>query len=157
MRRRYRRRMARIVALIVVAALAAMPAGALAASRGGARRQPAPAPTQQAPAAEQPLLQNTVPQEAPAPVQQAPTTQTEADSGSIGGGELLLIAAVIVALIGAIWFVIARDAKRVTAGRVRTADGDLGSGRGGSATRAARRSRRLSADERRRRKRGRAR
>jgi Ni/Co efflux regulator RcnB len=141
--------MARIVAIVVVAALAAAPAAAPAAPRGGTQRQ--------APAPQQSLLQDTAPQQqAPAPVQQAPQ-QTEVDSGTIGGGQLLLIGAVIVALIGGIWFVIARDARRVTAGRVRTDDGELGAGRGGSPTRAARRGRRLSAEERRRRKRGRAR
>jgi len=108
-------------------------------------------------AADTPLLQDTAAQQqAPAPVQQAPTTQTEVDDGSLGGGELALVGLGIAVLIGAIWLVISRDARRVTAGRVRTADGEPGEGRGGSATRAARRSRRLSATERRRRKRGRA-
>jgi hypothetical protein len=90
-------------------------------------------------------------------VQQTPVSQTEADNGSVGGGQLALIALAIVGLIGGIWFVIARDARRVTAGRMPSPDGEVGAGRGGSATRAARRGRRLSADERKRRKRGRAR
>ncbi|MGN6189057.1 MAG: hypothetical protein ACTHOE_09170, partial [Conexibacter sp.] len=89
--------------------------------------------------------------EAPAQTQ-APQPQTQADNGSLGGAEVLLVAIGVVALIGGIWFVIARDAKRVTAGRVPSADGGLGRG----ATRASRRGRRLSAAERRRRKRGRA-
>jgi hypothetical protein len=129
--------MARIVAILVVAALAAIPAAAPAADP-------------------QPLLQDTpAQQQAPVP-QQAPTTQTTVDDGSLSSRELALVGLGIVVLIGAIWFVISRDARRFTAGRVRTADGEPGAGRGGSATRAARRSRRLSAEERRRRKRGRA-
>ena len=140
--------MARIVALLVLAAFSAIPAAALGAAPAQQQSplQQAPAPTQEQVGAQ------TTP--APAPAQ---TSQTEADSGSIGTRDGLLIAAGIVALIGGIWFVIARDAKRATAGHVRTADSALGEGRGGSATRSARRSRRLSADERKRRKRGRAR
>ncbi|MBS1869633.1 MAG: hypothetical protein JSS99_08220 [Actinobacteria bacterium] len=137
--------MARIVALIVVAVLAATPAAALAASGG------------------QGLLQNTAPQQAPPPAQTTPAptqtapTQVEVNSGSIGARETLLIAIGIVVLIGGIWVAISRDAKRVTAGRLPARDGEASTGRGGSATRASRRSRKLSADERRRRKRGRAR
>lgn len=141
--------MARIVVIVVAVALAALPAAVSAAPGGGGAAQ------QQAPAAQQQLLQDAPAQEAPTPVQQAPQ-QTEADSGSIGTTDLLLIALGIAALIGGIWFVIARDARRVTAGRVRTADGEIGAGRGGSATRAARRSRKPSTAERKRRKRGRA-
>jgi glucose/arabinose dehydrogenase len=141
--------MLRIVALLVLAALAAPPAAALAAAP--AQQQPlqqqAPAPSQN-----QAGEQTTTPTPTP-----APTTQTQADSSSFGKRDLLLVAAGIVVLIGGIWFVIARDAKRATAGHVRPADSALGEGRGGSATRSARRSRRLSADERKRRKRGRAR
>ena len=85
------------------------------------------------------------------------SAQTQLDDGSIGAREALLIAVGIVALIGGIWFVIARDAKRVTAGRVRTADGALGEAAAAARRAPSRRSRRLSADERRRRKRGRAR
>ena len=118
--------------------------GAAPAQQQSPLQQQAPAPTQ-----DQVGAQTT-----PAP---APTSQTEADSGSLGVRDGLLVAAGIAALIGGIWFVIARDAKRATAGHVRTADSALGDGRGGSATRSARRSRRLSADERKRRKRGRAR
>jgi hypothetical protein len=139
--------MARIAALLVIAVFAAAPAAALAA-------QP-PDPTQSP-------FQQTAPQnqieeqpgetQAPAPAP-APQQQAQLDDGSIGGKELLLIGAGIVALIGGIWFVIARDAKRVTAGRVPAADGGSV---GRSATRASRRSRRLSAAERKRRKRGRA-
>jgi hypothetical protein len=140
--------MARIAALLVLAALAAMPAAAL----GADPVQPQSPLQQQAPA---PTQNQVGEQTTPTP---APASQTEANSGSIGTRDLLLIAAGIVALIGGIWFVIARDAKRVTAGHVRTAaDGALGEGRGGSATRSSRRNRRLSADERKRRKRGRAR
>jgi glucose/arabinose dehydrogenase len=138
--------MPRIVALLVLAALAAMPAAAL----GVAPAQQSPL-QQQAPAQSQNQVGE---QTTPTP---APTTQTEANSGSLSARDVLLVAVGIAALIGGIWFVIARDAKRATAGRVRTADSALGDGRGGSATRSARRSRRLSADERRRRKRGRAR
>jgi hypothetical protein len=68
----------------------------------------------------------------------------------------VLVGLGVVVLIGGIWAVIARDARRATGGRVRNADGALPGGCGSSATRAARRSRRLSAEERRRRKRGRA-
>jgi len=137
--------MARIVALIAAAVLAATPAAALAAS------------------GRQGLLQNTAPQQAPPPAQTTPAPtqtappQTEVSSGSIGARETLLIAIGIAVLIGGIWFVIVRDAKRVTAGRLPARDGESGTGRGGSATRAARRSRKLSADARKRRKRGRAR
>ena|SRR5437763_15573308 len=140
--------MVRIVALLVLAALAATPAAALAAAP--AQQQPL---QQQAPAPSQNQVgEQTAPTPAP-----APTTQTQADTSSFGARDALLVAAAIVALIGGIWFVIARDAKRATAGHVRPADSALGDGRGGSATRSARRSRRLSADERKRRKRGRAR
>ncbi|HZV74418.1 MAG TPA: hypothetical protein VFF79_11940 [Conexibacter sp.] len=129
--------MARIVVIVLLAVLAAMPAAAPAASS-------------------QSLLQDTATQQAPAPVQQAPTTQTQANGGSLGARDLLLVALGIGALIGGIWFVIARDARRATAGRVRSSDGELGGGRGGSATRSARRSRKLSAAEKQRRRRGRA-
>jgi hypothetical protein len=112
------------------------------------QQQPAPAPV---PTQDQVGAQTTP---APAPAQ---TSQTEADSGSLGARDALLVAAGIAALIGGIWFVIARDARRATAGHVRTVDSAVGDGRGGSATRSARRTRRLSADERKRRKRGRAR
>lgn len=139
--------MARIVAFLVLAALAAMPAAALGAAptqqQSPLQQQQAPVPTQ-----DQPGAQTT-----PAP---APVTQTPADSGSLSTRDGILIAVGIVALIGGIWFVIARDAKRATAGHVRPADSALGEGRGGSATRSARRSRRLSSAERKRRKRGRA-
>jgi hypothetical protein len=143
--------MVRIVALLalLVLALAAMPAGALAAAPAQQQsplQQQVPAPSQNQAGA----------QTTPAPVP-APTTQTQADTSSFGARDALLVAAGIVALIGGIWFVIARDAKRATAGHVRTSDSALGEGRGGSPTRSARRSRRLSADERKRRKRGRAR
>lgn len=131
--------MARFVALMVVAALAGAPAAAASNPL-----LPQPAPQQQQPAP------------APAQPQQAPT-QTTADSGSLSGTQVLLIVIAVAALIGGIWLVIARDARRMTAGRARSSDGELLGGRGGSATRAARRSRKLSADERKRRKRGRAR
>ena len=130
--------MARIVAIAVAAVLAATPAAVSAADSTG-------------------LLQDTATQPAPAPVQQAPTTQTTVDDGSIGAGELLLIGLGIAVLFGGIWFVISRDARRATAGRIRTVDGGLGEGRGGSATRSGHRTRRLSTAERKRRKRGRAR
>lgn len=137
--------MARINAVIVVAALAAMPAGALGADGGGLEAPVAPAP-------QQPLLQDQ-PQEAPAPApEQGPPSEAES---RIGPRDLLLVGGAIAALIGGIWYVIARDARRATAGRLR-AQAAGGEGAGGSATRAARRTRRLSAAERRRRKRGRA-
>jgi hypothetical protein len=141
--------MARIVAMMVVVALAAMPAGALGAT-GELTPQPAP---------EQPLLQNRVqeaPAPAPAPAPEVPPSETES---RIGPGELLLVGLAIALLIGGVWYAIARDARRATAGRIRTqtAAGGDGLGGGGSATRAARRSRKLSSAERRRRKRGRAR
>ncbi len=138
--------MVRIVALLVLMAFAATPAAALAAA----------APAQQSPFQQQtpaPSQDQVAEQTTPTP---APTTQTEADTGSLSVRDGLLVVVGIAALIGGIWFVIARDAKRVTAGHVRTGDSALGDGRGGSATRSARKSRRLSAAERRRRKRGRA-
>jgi len=141
--------MVRIVALMAVAALAATPAAALAAA-------PAATPAQS-------LLGTPPQQQAPAPAQepaqqQAPAQQpqTTTERGSLSGAQVLLIALAVVALIGGIWFAIARDARRATAGRVRAADAELLGGRGGSATRAARRSRKLSAAEKQRRKRGRA-
>src|SRR5215218_4977433 len=140
--------MARIIALLVLAALAAMPAAAL----GATATQEQQSPFQQAPAQSQ---DQPAPQTTPAPTP-APVTQTEADSGSLSTRDGILIVVGIAALIGGIWFVIARDAKRVTGGHVRTTDSALGDGRGGSATRAGRRTRRLSSAERKRRKRGRA-
>lgn len=134
--------MARIVAIAVLALLAAAPAAALAV----APPDPTESPFQQTP------RQNEVGEQ---PAEQAPV-QTQVDDGSIGGREALLIAVGVVALIGGIWFVISRDAKRATAGLARPSEQAPGGGRGGSSTRAARRSRRLSASERRRRKRGRA-
>jgi len=132
--------MARFVALMAVAALAVAPAAAVAASNP---LLPAPAPQQQAP------------QQAPAPAPaqtQAPVQNTD-PNGSLAGWQVVLIGLGVIALIGGIWIVIVRDAKRATAGRVRAADA---APRGASATRAGRRSRKLSAEERRRRKRGRA-
>jgi hypothetical protein len=125
--------MARIVALLVVAVLAAAPLAAAAAP------EPQQSPLQQAPAPPQ----NQV-GEQPAPTQ-APQ-QAPVEDGSIGGREALLVGVGIVALIGGIWFVISRDAKRATAG-LKPAH---------SAPRASRGSRRRSAAERKRRKRGRA-
>jgi hypothetical protein len=124
--------MARIVAIMVVAVLAAMPAAAAAA----------PAPQQQSPVQQQPV---------PAP---APQPVPGPESTTFGPGTLLLIGLVIAALIGGIWFVIARDARRATAGR---GHAQPGGDAGRSATRSARRSRKPSAAERQRRKRGRAR
>lgn len=141
--------MARIVAIVVLAALAATPAAALA--KGGPP-EPQQSPFQQAPAQSQNQV-GEQPEPTPAP---APTTQTTVDDGSLSARETLLIGLGIAALIGGIWFVISRDARRATGGRVRAA-GAPSDGRGGSATRAAHRSRKLSAEERRRRKRGRAR
>jgi hypothetical protein len=145
--------MVRIVALVAVVALAAMPAAALAAP-GDSQQAPAPA------VQEQPLLQNPVQEAPPAATTPAPAPvqQTEAD-GTIGRGQLVVIALVIVGLIGGIWFAIARDARKATAGRTHAhaAGSEDAAGRGGSATRAARRSRKPSAAERQRRKRGRAR
>ncbi len=135
--------MARIAVLMVVAALAAMPAAALGAT--GDLTPPA--------APSQPLLQNQV-QEAPAP---APADLPESPSeGRIGPGELLLVVLAVVVLIGGIWFAISRDARRATRGRTPQPAGSAGLGGGGSATRAARRSRKLSSAERRRRKHGKA-
>jgi hypothetical protein len=131
--------MARIVVLMSLAVLAAPPAAALAAA---APPEPQQAPFQQAPAQNE-VGEQPVPTPAPAP---------QVDDGSVGTREALLIGAGMVALIGGIWFVISRDAKRATAGRLPAA----GDSPGGRATRASRRSRRLTAAERRRRKRGRA-
>jgi hypothetical protein len=134
--------MARIVALLIIVAITVSPAAGIAAAPTDSTQSPfqqAPAPTQ-----------DQVEQQ---PVQtQAPASQTQADDGSVSGTEALLIGVGIVALLGGIWVVIARDARRATAGRVPSADSPLG----GSATRASHRSRRLSAAERKRRKRGRA-
>lgn len=136
--------MARIVAIVVVAALAAMPAGALGAIGGAGQSAPAPPVQQQAP------LQNQAP-EAPQP---APAELPESEVESrIGPGTLMLVIAGVVVLLGGVWYVIARDARRATAGRIRTQT--AGDGLGG--TRAARRSRKLSSAERKRRRRGRAR
>jgi Tfp pilus assembly protein FimV len=141
--------MARIVAMMVVVALAAMPAGALAGTGEALTPQVAP---------EQPLLQNQAqeaPQPAPAPAPALPPSEAES---RIGPGELVLVALVIVVLLGGIWYAISRDARRATRGRVHPQPvAGEGLGAGGSATRAARRTRKLSAAERRRRKRGRAR
>jgi len=134
--------MARIVALLVVAVIAAVPAAAPAAA---VPTDPTQAPLQQQQAPSSP--QNRI-GEQPTQTQAPPQT----DTSSISGWEGLLIGAGIVGLIGAIWLVIARDAKRATSGRLPGAESPLGR----SATRASRRSRRLSAAERRRRKRGRA-
>jgi len=136
--------MARIIALLVIMVLAAAPAAAVAA----APPDPTQSPFQQT-APQNQIEEQPGETQAPAPAPQ----QTQLDDGTIGGKEALLIGAGIVALIGGIWFVIARDARRVTAGRVPAADGGSF---GRSATRASRRGRRLSAAERKRRKRGRA-
>jgi hypothetical protein len=141
--------MSRIAAIAVVAALVAMPAAALAAQPQEnpflpEQEQPAPAP--EAP----PVVPTPAP--APAPVETGPTP--------ISRASLALIVLGVAALIGVIWIAIARDARRATAGRVRvrTRDADpFAVPQGGSATRAAPRSRKLSAAERKRRKRGRAR
>jgi hypothetical protein len=130
--------MARIVALMTVAVLAAAPAATAAAVDGPP--EPQGSPFQQAPAPSQ----NQVGEQ---PGQTEAPPQTPVDDGSVGGREALLIAVGIIALIGGIWFVIARDAKRATVGRVPAT---------GGATRASRRGRRPSAAERKRRKRGRA-
>jgi len=132
--------MARIVALLVVAVLAAAPAAALA-------EVPPPDPTQSP--FQQAPQQNQIGE---TPLETRAPQQTQVDDGSIGGREGVLIGIGIVVLIGGIWFVIARDAKRATGGRVPAADSSFGA----SPTRAAHRSRRLSSAERKRRKRGRA-
>ncbi|MGB2711121.1 MAG: hypothetical protein WBC33_06355 [Conexibacter sp.] len=138
--------MARLVALVAVAvALAATPAAVLAAPQQNPflpqQEQPRPSQVEEAP------------QQAPAPVVQQDTGM---DSGT---ATLLIIAAL--ALLAGIWVVIARDARRATAGRVRVRSARAAEPfevpQGGSATRASRKSRKLSAEERRRRKRGRAR
>jgi hypothetical protein len=134
--------MARSAAIIAVAAaLAATPAVAVAA-------QPNPFLPQQERSTQEAPPQAPAP--APAPVQE---TVRPIDRGTLG-----LIVLGVCALIGAIWFVIARDARRATQGRVRSGRGDaLAASSGRGATRAPPRGRRLSSAERRRRKRGRAR
>ena len=134
--------------MAVVLALAALPATA------GAVTNPfVPAPAQQAPAQQAPA------QQAPTPTPVAPTTT--GNGGGISNGQVALLSLAAVALIAGIWMVIVRDARRATAGRVRTGrsrrDDDGAVRTGGSATKASHRSRKLSAAEKQRRKRGKAR
>jgi len=139
--------MLRIAAIAVVAALVAMPATALAA------RQPQQnpfLPQQQQPAQEP--VPAAPPPPPPAPVETGPTP--------LSRGSLALIALGLGVLIGGIWIFIARDARRATAGRVRVrsrGEEPFAVPQGPSPTRAAPRSRKVSAAERKRRKRGRAR
>lgn len=136
--------MARIAAIVVAAALAATPAAAVAAQSNPFLPQEAP---QEAP---------STPQQAPPP---APVQQTDTDA-SLGGATVFAIALGIAGLLGGIWYVISRDARRATAGRTRmrtASDDPLAAPQGRSPTRAAPRSRKISAAERKRRKRGRAR
>lgn len=139
--------MVRIAALVVVVALA-LPTAALAASNPFV---PAPqqAPQNQAPTQQAPT--------APAPAPVTPRT----NDGGISSGQVALLSLAAVALIAGIWTVIVRDARRATAGRVRTGrarrDDDGALRTGGRATKAARRSRKVSPAERQRRKRGKAR
>jgi hypothetical protein len=136
--------MARFVALAIVAALAAAPAmGAVAIAAD-------PQPNPFLPAPEPTGGQEPVPQEAPV----VPTTSQ--DDGRIGDGTLVLLLIGAGGLLGGIWVVISRDARRATAGRVGPRDGALeaAAARG---SRAPARSRKVSPAERRRRKRGRAR
>lgn len=136
--------MARIVAMMVVAALAAMPAAAFGGTAEPGLR-PAPDPS---------LLQNQIGEAAAQ--QPAPAAPTRTDDGVFGTGELALVGVAVVALMGGVWLAIARDARRAAARRrAQPAGGDPRLSRR-SPTR-ARRARRLSAAERRRRKRSRAR
>jgi hypothetical protein len=143
--------MTRFAALIaVVVALAAMPAAALA------QENPfAPPLQQQAPAAPQP---STPPP--PAPV------EDRDDGDGFGDAAVLATALIVLALIGGIWFFISRDARRHAPDRRRshTARTDPGAAelatpgaRGRHHTRAPARSRKPSVQERKRRKRGKAR
>jgi hypothetical protein len=135
----------RLVVILLVA-LAAMPASAAAAVQSNPFL----------PQPEQPTAgQDQAP--AQAPVAPAPVQQQTTDTGISSGTQTLLIVAAI-ALIGGIWFVIARDARRATAGRVRvhTSRTDPDDQRR-RATRPPPRGRKPSPAERRRKKRGRAR
>src|SRR5215213_6415975 len=120
--------MARIAVIVAVVALAALPAAAPAAPSSSLEQQ----------------LQNQV-QQQPAP---APQSVPDPESTTIGPGTLLLVAVVIAGLIGGIWYVIARDARRATAGRMRTQA--TGGDPGRPAARAARRRGKPSAAERQR-------
>jgi len=137
--------MARLAAILAVVALAATPAAALAAA------QPNPFLPQQE---QQQAPQEAPAQEAPAP-QQAPAQQS--GDTSIGGGTILLVIVGLAALIAGIWVVIVRDARRATKGRMRVQTSRADPDAARRASRAAPRGRKLSAEERRRRKRGRAR
>jgi len=131
--------MLRLAAIVAVAAaLAAMPAAALAV---------------QNPFLPQPQTQAPPEQQAPAP---APVQEDQ--PGDLSGATVVVAAIGLAALFGVIWVMIIRDARRATAGRsrVRTSRTDPDAG-GRSGTRAPPRGRRLSPAERRRRKRGRAR
>jgi uncharacterized protein HemX len=136
--------MVRLVAILLAAALlAVLPARALAATQTNPFL-----PQQEQP---QPSQVEEVPPPA-APVQQQ---DTGLDSGT---ATLLIVAAV--ALIAGIWVAITRDARRATAGRVRTRTARADPfevPQGASPTRTARKTRKQSPAERRRRKRGRAR
>jgi hypothetical protein len=138
--------MARLATIVAVVALLAASPAAIAAA-------PQPNPFLPGAGAQQGAQEPVQPQQAP--VQQAPTQST--DNG-IGSGTIALVVIGLIALIGGIWVVIMRDARRATAGRVRTrtsrTDPDVGR-RSGS--RPPPRSRKPSPAERRRRQRGRAR
>ena len=140
--------MARLASILTVVALLAAAPAAIAAA-------PQPNPFLPQAGAQQGAQEPVTPQQQ-APVQQAPAQST--DNG-IGSGTIMLVVFGLIALVGGIWVVIVRDARRATEGRVRvrtsrTADPDAG--RRGT-TRPPSRSRKPSPAERRRRKRGRAR
>ncbi len=138
--------MARLFLLIaLLAALAAVPAGA------------APQANPFLPAA--PQVQPSQIEEAPAQQPaQAPAAQTD---GGISNSTLVALLIGVGVLLTGIWVAITRDARRATVGRVRTrtsrVDDPFEVRQGRAATRAAPKSRKLSAAERKRRKRGRAR
>src|SRR5829696_5208827 len=99
--------MARFIVMLVVV-LAAMPVAAVAA--------PAPQPNPFLPQPQQEEVpQNQAPQQAPV----APAPTSVQDDGGLSSGTATLGIIVAIRLIGGIWFVIARDARRATAGRVR--------------------------------------
>jgi len=140
--------MHRLVALIaVVAALAASPAAALAQDNPFL-----PDAGQQAPQVDSP----------PPP---APVEERSSDDGDLGTGVAIAVAAIVVLVIAGIWYAITRDARQAAPSRARPhtarsepdADARATPGARGRHPARAARGRKLSRQEQKRRKRGRAR